>query len=575
MGQSFNPLRSREGNNGQSGWCASLGCAPVGSAPVGSAPVGSAPLGIGAGVGEDFDGNAFGAEISLNELVSAAHPFDFQLTVGSSAVLGSGDVEAAAIVVTGISVAADGGVSVTGPFGDLNFIAAEELHNVPCFLGVKKAEVVVAVIASVILPVVGRAGNTVNDLRLPIVNVFGHNLNSQDFVWRVVPRPQSDVNAVEFKSLEQQAALQEPTSPGGLQTEPQLGGVEAGRLQFHLAQFGHGGEGVSGGRCVGRVHGGSIQGREGLRQGGCLYYYCSRYMDLTLNAPSAAYDFILAQSRRRPLLTKVQEIELGRSIRAWQDWPGGPEQAPANVIRRGRRALDKFVECNIRLAAHIAQRFRDRGVPLEDLVQAGVEGLIQAYRRFDPELGYKSSSYACWYVQQACQILIASQGRNIKIPTATSEQMKKVYRTAEFLATQLGREPTDREIDVEAGLKAGTAARLKILNYESANISLDQFEKESKDTFSLVDVIPADGQAGLRQERSELERILHDIINTSPELTPQQRFLIRCRFLNDDPKPRHHLAKELNMNREAVRRAEIAALQTLRRLVPPEMRDCL
>jgi DNA-directed RNA polymerase sigma subunit (sigma70/sigma32) len=102
---------------------------------------------------------------------------------------------------------------------------------------------------------------------------------------------------------------------------------------------------------------------------------------------------------RYPLLTAAEEVHLGQLIRAWQDHPDGPDGAPAGVRRRGMRARDRMVTANLRLVMRAAgrQQHNDGG---NDLLQAGAEGLIKAALRFDPEKGYKFSTYAYWWIWQ-------------------------------------------------------------------------------------------------------------------------------------------------------------------------------
>jgi len=103
---------------------------------------------------------------------------------------------------------------------------------------------------------------------------------------------------------------------------------------------------------------------------------------------------------RFPLLTAAEEIELGRMVRAWQDHPDGPDGAPAGVRRRGMRARDRMVTANLRLVMKCAGR-RQRTEAGEDYLQAGAEGLVKAALRFDPERGYKFSTFAYWWIWQA------------------------------------------------------------------------------------------------------------------------------------------------------------------------------
>ena len=286
-------------------------------------------------------------------------------------------------------------------------------------------------------------------------------------------------------------------------------------------------------------------------------------------------DFLLEAAGRFPLLTPEQEIELGRAIRIWQDHPDGPDKAPKPVQRRGRRALDKFTLSNLRLAHYVARRYTGRGVPLEDLMQAAAEGLMQAYKRFDPSLGYRSSSYAVWWGQQACQVLVAQQGNGLKLPTTVSEKLRKLARISQRLIAELGRLPSSAELEEAAGLNAGQLSDLQAArrraDVRSLHGNLEAGGGSGRQT--LMDVVEGGDDPAAAIEREEMQQLLHTLITSAPELSPQQRVLLQCRYLNDKPPSIARLASELHMNRETCRRMERAALQILKALLPPEIAD--
>lgn len=292
------------------------------------------------------------------------------------------------------------------------------------------------------------------------------------------------------------------------------------------------------------------------------------------NSSDGTLDFLLDQAARHPLLTAKQEIELGRQIRAWQDHPDGPEQAPERIRRRGERALHKFLLCNLRLAHYVARRYSNRGVDMADLMQAASEGLLVAYKRFKPAMGYRSSSYAVWWAQQACQVLVAQQGNGLRLPTTVSEQLRKVSRVTQLLFEQHGREPTPDEIEVAAGLRKGQLQELRAGGRRADVRSLDAALVEGTGTTTtLLDVVAITNDPAEAMERRELQRLLHQAIATSTALTPQQRVVLQCRYLNLEPPSIARLASQLNMNRETLRRMERQALRILKSVLPPEIRD--
>lgn len=134
----------------------------------------------------------------------------------------------------------------------------------------------------------------------------------------------------------------------------------------------------------------------------------------------------LEAAGRVPLLTPAEELHLGAMVRDWQDWPGGPEEAPAVVRRRGLRARDRMASANLRLVVAVARKFmptaQRRGLRLEDGLQEGVVGLLRGIEKFDPTAGYKFSTYGWWWVRQAIGRWLHSQAL-IRLPLNVSERL--------------------------------------------------------------------------------------------------------------------------------------------------------
>ena len=226
----------------------------------------------------------------------------------------------------------------------------------------------------------------------------------------------------------------------------------------------------------------------------------------------------LKEIGRVPLLTAQQEADLARAAQA------GDADA--------RRALS---EANLRLVVSVAKRYVGRGLPFLDLIQEGNLGLMKAAEKFEPERGFKFSTYATWWIRQSITRAIADQGRTIRIPVHLVENINRVKKTAGELL-QLAQDP----------------------------ISLETPVGEEEDAH-LEDFIQ-DEEAGVPVDEAGRQLLRRELMNVLKSLTPREERVIALRFGLEDGRSRtlEELGREFNVTRERVRQIEAKALRKLR-----------
>jgi RNA polymerase primary sigma factor len=249
-----------------------------------------------------------------------------------------------------------------------------------------------------------------------------------------------------------------------------------------------------------------------------------------------------------PLLTVEQEKSLTFQIRA------GNEQA-----------RERMIEANLRLVVSIARHYNCRGMTFEDVVQEGILGLMSAINKFDPDKGFRFSTYATYWIRQAIVRAIEKQSRMIRLPTYAYHAVGKLERSNMQLSDKLGRQPTSEELAAETTLSVSTVNAL--LQSIQEPVSLDVLLGEAED-YTLGDLqLDSEAQdpedyALQSADRESLGRILG-------VLKPKERKVIENRYGLSDGRVRSlkELAKELNMSREGIRHIETRALRKLRHAV--------
>ena len=263
---------------------------------------------------------------------------------------------------------------------------------------------------------------------------------------------------------------------------------------------------------------------------------------VALDDPVKAY---LKEIGQVPLLSAEEEQTLARAARA----------GDADARRR-------LSEANLRLVVSVAKRYAGRGLPFLDLIQEGNLGLMKAAEKFEPDRGFKFSTYATWWIRQSITRAIADQGRTIRIPVHLVEHINRVRKTAGELLRKNGREPTAEEIAVQLEMEPDRVRELLQLAQEPVSLETPVGEEEDA---HLEDFIQ-DEEAGIPVDEAGRQLLRRELMSVLKSLTPREERVITLRFGLDDGRPRtlEELGKEFNVTRERIRQIEAKALRKLR-----------
>jgi RNA polymerase primary sigma factor len=255
-----------------------------------------------------------------------------------------------------------------------------------------------------------------------------------------------------------------------------------------------------------------------------------------------AMSLFLQEVRRHPLLTRAEEVELAKRIE-----------------RGDLEAKAALVNSNLRLVISNARKYQGHDLPLLDLIQEGILGLIRATEKFDWRKGYKFSTYATFWIRQAIQRAVDNGARTIRIPVHLGQRERRVARAARELAARLGREPTDEEIAKEAELSLEELAEAR--DAVRVVTSLDRPVGEGEDT--PYGALLASDDRGPEEEVDILLR--EDALRRAlDELPEREREVVRLRYgVGGEPTPLVETGRRLGISQDTVRRLERKALAEL------------